>query len=235
MLQQHSDRMLMIGVNLEIMREHLKKTNAYLTSLQNEILNKQQNERYSSSTNEISERSVGTLEHINMDIKHSRIMYRDMERLPQFFYSSFIITLCAFIENELYELCMYYRENYSDKSDSQDLNSYYKTKDYINNKIKIKFDKKTLEELELCIRQLSHQIANKGPAFDRKFVEYQKNKKLSEMMEHIQKHSLLTTNGTYRYIKISFEYCIYLIEFTAGFFKKLYNDFNRLELVKTGV
>lgn len=52
-------------------------------------------------------------------------MYRDMERLPQLFYSSFVITLCAFIENELYELCMYYWRNYTKEKNLPNLNSYY--------------------------------------------------------------------------------------------------------------
>ncbi|MFE4764674.1 hypothetical protein [Bacillus mycoides] len=58
MFQQNSDRMFIIDANLAIMREHLKKTNAYLTTLQDKILNDYHNERYSSSTNEIFEQSV---------------------------------------------------------------------------------------------------------------------------------------------------------------------------------
>ncbi|EJR26664.1 MULTISPECIES: hypothetical protein [Bacillus cereus group] len=233
MLQQHSDRMLMIGVNLEIMREHIKKTNSYLTSLQDKVWHEYKNARYAGSLNEMVERSLSTLEHINIDIKYQRIMYRDIERLPQLFYSSFVITLCAFIENELYELCMYYWENYTKEKNPPNLNSYYKTKKYITKTMKLKIDKKQCDELETGIKKLRNQIAHKGPAFDRKLAEYQKEKSLSEMLKHIQNHNLVTTNGTYTYIKISFEYCIYLIEFTTDFFKKLFNNFNQLHLIKT--
>ncbi|WP_180985055.1 hypothetical protein [Bacillus thuringiensis] len=207
----------MIEENVGIMREYIKKTNAYLTSVQEEVWNMYRNERYSKSLTEMMERSLSTVDTITMDIKYSRIMYRDIEQLPQLFYSSFVLTLYAFIENELYELCMYYCGNYTKEEDPPSSKSYYKIKNYITETMKIKIDKKNYDELKTCIRQLRyqiaykfeelkgirqlrHQIAHKGPAFDRKFPEYQKDKRLREMIKHIQKHNLLATGSTYTYI-----------------------------------
>ncbi|MFJ8219803.1 hypothetical protein [Bacillus cereus] len=250
MSPQHSNRILMIEQNLGILREYIKKTNAYLTSVQEEVWNMYRNERYSKSLTEMMERSFGTVETITIDIKYSRIMYRDIEQLPQLFYSSFVLTLYAFIENKLYELCVYYWENYTKEEKPPSSKSYYEIKNYITEAMKIKIDKKNCDKLKTGIqqlryqiaykfnelkgiRQLRHQIAHKGPAFDRKFTEYQKNKILKEMIKHIQKHNLLATGSTYTYIKISFEYCIYLIEFATDFLEKLYQAFNQLHLVKT--
>lgn len=244
MFQQNSDKMLIIDMNLAIMKEYLKKTDSFFTSIQDKAWNDYKNERYPNSIEEMNERSLDTLGVINIEIKHQRIMHRDLERIPQLHYSSFVITWLAFVENELYELCLFHWENYCKNQKKPTLNHYNSIKKYMNEKMnividgknrteqkdkKIEIDKEKCCELE-SIKKLRNQIAHKGPVFDRKYAEYQKQEYLSDMVEHIQKHNLLTNNGKYTYIKISFDYCMYLIKFTEEFFEEIYDNYNKLDL-----
>ncbi|WP_142333641.1 hypothetical protein [Bacillus wiedmannii] len=184
----------------------MKTTNDFLHSLERKTWNDYMGEI--NDTNKTTDEFSKELGEIYVYLKNLSFINNVTERFPQLYYLNFIISWYNFFENELLELCKLYSkkiEKYPSK-----LRHYTQIKNFIINEIGINIDENKWFELEKGIKKLKDIIAHAGPTFDRKYKYYQnfieKNSKkekfyiYQELIKHINKHQLLSNNGTYTYI-----------------------------------